>query len=38
MPKPQVSHQYMKVFAVSNGTSAFIFNVKRNVLNFTLTS
>lgn len=34
MPKTQVSQQYMKVFA---GISAFIFNVKRNALNFTLT-
>lgn len=40
MPKPQVSpecQQCMKVFAVNNGTSAFICNVKRNVLNFTMT-
>lgn len=40
MPKPQVSpecHQCMKLFAVKNGTSAYIFNVKSNVLNFTLT-
>lgn len=40
MPQPQVSpecQQYMTVFAVNNGISASIFNVKRNVLNFTLT-
>lgn len=41
MPKPQVSpkcQQYMKVFAVNNGSSAFISNVKRNVLTLTQVS
>lgn len=39
MPKPQISpecQQCVKVFAVDSGTSASIFNVKRNVLDFTL--
>lgn len=40
MPKPQVSpecQQYMKVFPVNNGTSASIFNIKRNLMDVTLT-